>query len=471
MFFSRKKKLQISNNAPTTTGMSGSDTLEDKELLKQITQNLYKQNVELATKNKIFSLLRKMYQISLMPIGPESLGEKLTQAIQSSFEFDLVGVLMFNTTVTTLNPLSFAFSDRLKQLESTLNFSFNCEITGLDKNNFFSTLITHKAEYNVDGVGDIWKNCFPEKISSALLEDIHIKTSIGYPLIVNEKFIGVLIVCSNRQYESLAQYEQDALFGFVDLVAIALDKAFLYKELQIANRKLEVVNEQQIGLLHFITHQVKGFLTKSKYIFSEIIEGDYGAVSDGVLKMAREGLSSSTKGVITVQDILNAANIKRGTMKFDKKAFNADALVLNVIKEQEKYIKAKGLELKKTILKTPITIHGDEGQIKHVFLNLLDNSIKYTSTGTIYISLEKQPDGKILFSIQDTGVGLTASDKGRLFTEGGKGKLSQKTNVDSTGYGLFIAKGIVDGHHGRIWAESEGEGKGSQFYVELPSVG
>ena len=59
-------------------------------------------------------------------------------------------------------------------------------------------------------------------------------------------------------------------------------------------------------------------------------------------------------------------------------------------------------------------------------------------------------------------------DKKALFTEGGRGKDSLATNVDSTGYGLYIAKQIVLEHKGAIWAESEGRDKGSEFIVELP---
>ena len=54
-----------------------------------------------------------------------------------------------------------------------------------------------------------------------------------------------------------------------------------------------------------------------------------------------------------------------------------------------------------------------------------------------------------------------------LFTEGGHGKESIKTNVNSTGYGLFVAKTVTEAHKGRIWAESEGKGKGSRFVVEI----
>ena len=98
--------------------------------------------------------------------------------------------------------------------------------------------------------------------------------------------------------------------------------------------------------------------------------------------------------------------------------------------------------------------------------NLLQNSILYTKEGKITIELSKN-NNKILLSVKDTGIGITEEDKKNLFTEGGRGKDSVKTNVDSTGYGLYSTKLIIDAHKGKIWAESEGEGKGSQFFVEF----
>jgi signal transduction histidine kinase len=112
-------------------------------------------------------------------------------------------------------------------------------------------------------------------------------------------------------------------------------------------------------------------------------------------------------------------------------------------------------------------VHGDLEQLQHTIKNIIDNSIKYTPEGNIDIALSQQ-SGKILFSVKDSGVGISPEDRPRLFTEGGNGKNSRKVNVDSTGYGLYIAKKIVDTHGGRIWAESLGEGKGSTFFVELP---
>lgn len=230
--------------------------------------------------------------------------------------------------------------------------------------------------------------------------------------------------------------------------------------------KLQNANEQQTNLINFITHQIKGFFTKSKYIFSALLEGDYGNLDDNMKRIVKEGLRSDNQGIDMVQNILSAANIKRGTMAYAMSTINFKVTVFDVVSEQKKNAEAKGLSFDLDIKEGNYNIYGDSFQLRNVIKNIIDNSIKYTPQGGLKISLS-ETGGKILFSVKDTGVGLTKDDKQKLFTEGGKGKNSQKINVDSTGFGLFIAKNIIEAHKGRIWAESEGEGKGSEFFVEL----
>ncbi len=71
--------------------------------------------------------------------------------------------------------------------------------------------------------------------------------------------------------------------------------------------------------------------------------------------------------------------------------------------------------------------------------------------------------------MEDSGIGITPEDMKKLFTEGGHGKDSTKVNVESTGFGLYIVKSIIEAHKGKVWAESEGAGKGSRFIIELPT--
>lgn len=235
--------------------------------------------------------------------------------------------------------------------------------------------------------------------------------------------------------------------------------------------ELEQANIQQESLIRFISHEMKGYLTTSAGVFASIVEGDFNPISEPLKSSAEMALTKVREGVRSVVEILSNANAKKGTLAYKMESFDFGKVVLQSIEKLSHDAQEKGLVLETTIKDDgTYRVMGDTAQLsEHVVRNLIDNSIKYTPTGSIHIDLSKQ-GSKVLLSIRDTGVGITAEDKTRLFTEGGRGKDSIKVNVHSTGYGLAIAKKIVDAHSGRIWAESEGAGKGSQFYVELPEA-
>lgn len=233
-------------------------------------------------------------------------------------------------------------------------------------------------------------------------------------------------------------------------------------------KDLQTANDQQVTLIHFITHQIKGFVTKSRNIFSMMQEGDFGVMPDPMKDIVRQGFESDTKGVATIQEILNAANIKSGKVAYSMNALDIRDLITTIAKDLKQAADAKGLALNVELGTEPVSVNGDAAQLVNAFKNLIDNSIKYTPKGSVTLALEKKP-GKAVFTISDTGIGITPEDMKNLFTEGGHGKESQKVNVESTGFGLYIVKNIIEAHKGRVWAESEGAGKGSKFIVELPA--
>jgi len=240
------------------------------------------------------------------------------------------------------------------------------------------------------------------------------------------------------------------------------------KLIQRQEEELEVVNKQQENLLHFISHEIKGYLTKSEAGFAGIVEGDYGTISEQLTGMAKGALADVRKGVRMVMEILDASNLKKGTVGYKMQPFDLRAAVIDTVAHLKPTAEEKHIGIKTTIdTKAAFILNGDEEKIRqHVLRNLIDNAIRYTPSGDIEVTLT---DGdKLRFSVKDSGVGITPEDMKMLFTEGGHGKDSMKVNVHSTGYGLFIAKQIVEAHKGKIWAESEGEGKGSRFVIEFP---
>jgi signal transduction histidine kinase len=234
-------------------------------------------------------------------------------------------------------------------------------------------------------------------------------------------------------------------------------------------KELGEANEHQASLIHFIAHQVKSFLTKSRYIFGELDEGTYGELKPEVKAVVKQGLAFNTDGVNMVQNVLHAANIKTGKVIYEKKPLDFKAVVEKVIETQRKSAEDRGLALSAHLEAGDYTLEGDADQLSHAVQNLIDNAIKYTPRGEITVALRKN-DSMFRLSIKDSGIGISEKDKEHIFTEGGRGENSQKVNADSTGYGLYIVKGIVEAHGGKVWYESEGEGKGTTFFVEVPGV-
>lgn len=250
----------------------------------------------------------------------------------------------------------------------------------------------------------------------------------------------------------------------------------VYKEIEQRERieklaeELQGANKRQENLLHFINHEVKGYLTADAGAFAGILEGDYGEISPQMKEMVENALKHDRMGVDMVVEMLTSSNIKSGKIQFASETFDLKPELLKLIDQVKGEAAARNLMLETKVDDgDSYMVSGDREKIvQHVLKNLIMNAILYTPKGGIITSLSKY-QGKIIFSVKDSGVGITAEDMENLFSEGGKGKDSIKVNAHSTGYGLFISKQIVDAHQGRIWAQSKGPGQGSTFFVEFPA--
>lgn len=236
------------------------------------------------------------------------------------------------------------------------------------------------------------------------------------------------------------------------------------------NIDLNELIAQRESLVHLITHKVKGSFTRTKYIFAGILDGSFGDINEEIKRRAQQGFDFDNEGVKTVDLVLNAANLQKGTVKYEMKMIDFKEMLGQILSEKKIDVEKRGLKMESEIVPEGIyNVMGDIFWLKEAINNLIDNSIRYTKVGGVNIRLE-DGNGKVKLTVKDTGIGITPEDMKNLFTEGGRGKDSVKTNVDSTGYGLYTVKLVVTAHGGKVWVESEGEGKGSTFYVELDAV-
>ena len=116
---------------------------------------------------------------------------------------------------------------------------------------------------------------------------------------------------------------------------------------------------------------------------------------------------------------------------------------------------------------TSFTVKVDKEKMRQVLLNLLDNSIKYTPSGSVRVLVELgQPNG-VRVTIADTGIGMSKATQEKLFKKFSRADGAGKINAGGAGLGLFLAAELMHAHNGKIWAESDGEGKGSRFIIQV----
>ncbi|MBI2514758.1 hypothetical protein HYV91_01025 [Candidatus Wolfebacteria bacterium] len=248
----------------------------------------------------------------------------------------------------------------------------------------------------------------------------------------------------------------------------------LTKELEAANEKLKDLDKLKSEFLSFASHQIKSPMAVVKGFASLIYDGSYGPVSDKIKETVGRIKESVDRLLALVNNFLDLRKIEGGKMEYNFELADVVGLVKKIVDDFK--ILAGDKHLKLTLEAPPgeIKTKIDVQRLSQVIQNLIDNGIKYTEKGFVRVSLTKQlttnnQQREVLITVSDSGRGMSAELIPKLFEQFSRDDSVRKLK-QGTGLGLFIAKQIVSGHNGQIWAESAGEGKGSKFFVKLPIV-
>ncbi len=167
-----------------------------------------------------------------------------------------------------------------------------------------------------------------------------------------------------------------------------------------------------------------------------------------------------------VSMILDVSRIQLGRINFDAQPLNLIEFFKEMIEVVEPTVKQKKINFVKNFSTELPTVLLDKRYTRMTIENLLTNAVKYTPQGGS-VTLDMQIKDNILHcKVSDTGCGIPKEDQSKIF-----GKMYRASNVrnavEGNGFGLYVAKGAVEGQGGKIWFDSS-EGKGTTFFIELP---
>jgi signal transduction histidine kinase len=239
-------------------------------------------------------------------------------------------------------------------------------------------------------------------------------------------------------------------------------------ELRDEKSKLEEVNRQKDRLFSVIAHDLTNPMTSigilSDYLRSTV---DGTGTSPISAKELSDALGTSVDSIqALLEDLLTWARTQSGVIEYAPVTTPASDHVQPAVDACSPVAKAKGVRLSTEILSSPV-LSADPNMLGTVLRNLITNAIKFTSSGGSVVVVVEEADGRVLFRVRDTGIGMTEERQSTLFSIEHVHSAAGTDDERGTAFGLILCKEFVDRHGGTIDVVSQ-PGRGSEFTVTLP---
>ncbi|MHB8586090.1 MAG: ATP-binding protein [Thermoplasmatota archaeon] len=238
------------------------------------------------------------------------------------------------------------------------------------------------------------------------------------------------------------------------------------KRLLEMNEQLQQVSSIKTLLLNTASHELNTPLTPMKIQIHLLEEGKFGPLDDRQQRAVATLSRNIDRLSQLVNDLLDVSKIQSGRLKLEKQPTDIAALVEETRGAFEETAREAGIEVRVNAAHVNVAV--DPQRITQVLFNLVSNALKFTPPpGVVEVNVETR-DSEVLVSVHDSGAGLTPDQVTRLFQPFSQVHDPMKFTKAGSGLGLYISKGIIEEHGGKIWCESTGPGVGSTFSFILP---
>jgi len=292
----------------------------------------------------------------------------------------------------------------------------------------------------------------------------------GFPLVVGEQLLGVLAVYHRRP---LDRNTIELLTLFAQHAATAIQEAHLFHlateqtaRLTALNVELQRANQHKAEFLANMSHELRTPLNSILGFSQLLLEGD-GGVLTGDQRQDVDIIAQNGQHLLAlINDLLDISKLEAGKAQLHRGEVEVEPLISECVESVRSLAKTKKLDLSANVSAEVGRVFADGPKLKQVLLNLLGNAIKFTETGSVRITAERQ-GAELRVSVRDTGIGVPVEDAERIFESFQQGKSGISGKYQGTGLGLAICRQLVEMHGGRIWVKSTA-GQGSTFTFTIP---
>ena len=264
-----------------------------------------------------------------------------------------------------------------------------------------------------------------------------------------------------REHEQLAE-------GIAGSTAVAIENARLYQAAEAARAFAEAANRSKDEFLATMSHELRTPLNAILgWTMILRTHEDNEAMRRRALDTIERNARTQTQ---IVEDLLDVSRIVTGKLRLDVSAVDLVAVIDSALDAVRVAADAKRLQIRRRLDRTASVVTGDATRLHQVVSNLLTNAIKFTPAGGwVEVRLERAGD-MARMCVEDCGIGISPEFLPHVFERFRQADPSTTRSHGGLGLGLAIVRHLVDLHGGTIRAESEGEGRGTKFTIEIPLI-
>jgi two-component system sensor histidine kinase KdpD len=284
------------------------------------------------------------------------------------------------------------------------------------------------------------------------------------PLAASRGTLGVLGLRPEDPRTMAVPEQVRQLETFGGQVAVALERAQLAAEAQQAQVRVET-ESMRSALLSSVSHDLRTPLASITGTASSLLEGE-ATFDASTRRMLLETLCEEAERLSRlVRNLLDMTRLQSGALRVSREWHPLEEVIGAALGRMERPLRGRPVvtRVPEDLPLVPI----DDVLIEQVFINLLENAVKYTPAGSEIELTARVADGEMIAGVADRGTGIPPEDEARLFEKFFRGR---STASHGAGLGLAICRGIVEAHGGRIWTENR-PGGGAIFQFTLPLTG